>query len=77
MLATACYDGDILEGAKRWTGKEPMYLLVLPNLSMGNRCTVFLEECYLDTDTTSRISPQNPIKDATVKEEEHEKGGQQ
>ena len=39
----------ILEGAKRCTGKEPKtYHLVLPNLSMGNMCTVFLEECYLD-----------------------------
>ena len=48
MLANAGYDGDILEGAMRWTGKEPTFHLMLPNLSMGNKATIFLGECYLD-----------------------------
>lgn len=48
MLANAGYDGDILEGAKRWRGNEPTYHLMLPNLSMGNKCTIYLGECYLD-----------------------------
>ena len=48
MLAGADYPEDILEGAKIWTGKEPTLHVLLPNLSMGNQCTIYLGECYLD-----------------------------